>query len=72
MDEARTVLARLARIEELERQDAPAEALLDELRALVHEAEAWARAERPGARAEVAVARCRRALDAAPKAVAMM
>jgi hypothetical protein len=72
MDEARTVLARLARIEALEREHAPAGALLDELRELVVEAEAWARAERPGTRAEAAIGRCQRLLDPAPREVAMM
>ncbi|TML85011.1 MAG: hypothetical protein E6G08_16280 [Actinobacteria bacterium] len=46
MDEARAVLGRLERIEELERRGAPPAELLDELRELVHEAEAWARRER--------------------------
>jgi hypothetical protein len=63
MDEARAVLERLERIEALDRVDAPAGALLDELRALVTEAEAWVRAERPGTRAEAAAERCRLALD---------
>jgi hypothetical protein len=44
MDETNRVLARLERIEEL-RAGGPAAELLDELRALVPEAEAWARAE---------------------------
>jgi hypothetical protein len=55
MDEARAVLARLERIEALERSGAPAGALLSELRELVHEAEAWARVERDP-RADAAVA----------------
>ena len=42
MDEARAVLARLDRIEELEREGAPPGVLLKELRGLVHAAEAWA------------------------------
>jgi hypothetical protein len=46
MDEARAVLGRLERIEELERRGAPPAELLGELRELVHEAEAWARRER--------------------------
>jgi hypothetical protein len=54
MDEARAVLARLERIEALERSGAPARALLDELHALVVEAEAWARRERDP-RADAAV-----------------
>ena len=45
MDEAEAVLARIERIRELERSDAPASQLLDELRWLVVEAEDWARAE---------------------------
>ncbi|HEY2937808.1 MAG TPA: hypothetical protein VGJ25_14490 [Gaiellaceae bacterium] len=72
MDEACHLLARLARIEALDREQAPALALLEELRELVVEAEAWARAERPGSRAETAIDACRLALDAAPREVAMM
>jgi hypothetical protein len=50
MDEARAVLDRLDRIEELERTSADPAVLLAELRELVVEAEAWARRERdPGA-----------------------
>jgi len=49
MDEAAHVLARLERIDELRvlgvRDGGPAPELLAELRALVPEAEAWARAE---------------------------
>ena len=62
MEEARQVLERLARIEELEREQVPAAELLGELRELVREAEAWARAERQGDRAIRAVERCRSAL----------
>jgi len=52
MDEARAVLARLERIETLERERAEPELLLGELRELVREAEAWARRERdPSAKA---------------------
>src|SRR5260221_213327 len=43
MEEARAVLARLERIEALDREGAPPDALLPELRALVGEAEEWAR-----------------------------
>ena len=63
MDEARAVLARLERVAALERSSAPAAVLLAELRALVSEAEAWVGAERPGPRAEEAVARCADALE---------
>lgn len=72
MDEARTVLERLARIEALDREDAPAGVILDELRGLVEEAQAWSRRERAGARAEAAIASCSEALDAAGVEVAMM
>ena len=63
MEEARAVLDRLDRIERLEREGAPATALLGELRALVGEAERWARRE-DAAAALGAVARCRNALTA--------
>jgi hypothetical protein len=45
MDEAERVLDRLKRIRELDEREAPAGTLLDELRHLVVEAEAWARVE---------------------------
>jgi hypothetical protein len=62
MDEARAVLARLDRIEALEREGAPPGALLEELRGLVHDAEAWARTE-GGERAKNAIERCASALS---------
>jgi hypothetical protein len=61
MDEARAVIDRLDRIEALERDGAPAGELLDELRGLLRDAEAWARVE-GDARAAAAVERCDRAL----------
>ncbi len=64
MDEARAVLGRLERIEELERRGASAGELLDELRELVREAEQWARRE-GDERAEAAAERCRTALGGA-------
>ena len=64
MDEARRVLERLERIERLERGQAPSQELLDELRALVHEAEAWVRAEPAPGQAAGTVERCRTALAA--------
>jgi hypothetical protein len=63
MDEARAVLARLDRIEALEREGAPPGVLLEELRGLVQEAEAWTRRE-GGERAKEAVERCASALAA--------
>jgi len=46
MEEARTVLARLERIEALDRTDAEPDVLLGELRELVREVEIWAKRER--------------------------
>jgi hypothetical protein len=63
MEEARAVLARLERIEALERARAPVPVLLAEVRALLHEAEAWVRAEPLAAGpAEEALRECRAAL----------
>jgi hypothetical protein len=61
MDEARAVIDRLERIEALEHEGAPPAALLEELRGLVRDAEAWARLE-GDARAAAAVERCDEAL----------
>jgi hypothetical protein len=58
MDETDAVLRRLARIEQLG-ASAPAATLLDELRRLVPEAEAWARVEGDG-RARAAVEKLRK------------
>jgi hypothetical protein len=64
MEEARRVLARLERIESLDRERALPGALLAELRALLGEAEAWARAERTVPdEAMDAVGRCRALLE---------
>jgi hypothetical protein len=63
MDEARAVLARLDRIEALEREGAPPGALLEELRGLVQAAEVWARLE-ADQRAAAAIERCASALGA--------
>jgi len=55
MEEARAVLARLERIEALEREGAGVPSLLAELRELVREATEWAERERdPRARAAAA------------------
>jgi hypothetical protein len=63
MEEARRVLARLERIEALDREQALPGDLLAELRALLTEAEAWARAEHAVPEATVdAVERCREML----------
>jgi len=74
MEEAANVLDRLARIRELDRADAPAGVLLDELRKLVGEAEAWARLEGDSraraaiAKLESSLAPCQRRHDAATAA----
>lgn len=58
------MLARLERIEALERRQAPPALLLQEVRALLREAEAWVRAEGGAARAAAeAVRECRAALE---------
>lgn len=58
-------MQRLARIESLERDGCPAAVLLDEVRALLREAEAWVRVEpiETGSAAQ-ALDRCRSALAA--------
>ena len=54
------MLVRLGRIEALEREGAPARALLAELRELLVEVEAWVAAEPGGTeRATAALERCR-------------
>lgn len=61
MEEAFAILERLERIERLRRDGAPAAMLLQELRALLREAEEWSRAE-GGDAGERAVVRLRAAL----------
>ncbi len=64
MDEARRVLARLERIESLDRERALPAEVLAEVRVLLAEAEAWARAERTVPdEATRAVDRCRALLE---------
>ncbi len=65
MEEARRVLDRLDRVEQLHLAGAPARSVLTELRELLAEAEQWLAAEGPGAEdAARALDRCRDALDA--------
>ncbi|MCL4290792.1 MAG: hypothetical protein KJ051_11025 [Thermoleophilia bacterium] len=64
MEEAARVLARLGRIDELRRADAAPGLLLDELRLLVREGEAWAAAERGTGEARRALAALEDALAA--------
>jgi hypothetical protein len=65
MEKEHAIFERLERIDGLLREDAPAGVLLDEVRALLSEAEDWERTE-PGvpSRAVEAVARSRAALRA--------
>ena len=62
MDEAQAVLARLSRIEQLDRAAASRGELLAELRGLLADAEAWSRAE-GGDAGERAVEKLRSALE---------
>lgn len=61
VDQARAVLTRLERIDALKRADAPAGVLLDEVRELLSEAEAWVAADRPGEATAEALARSKKA-----------
>ena len=64
MEESETILRRLDRIESLDREGADPRELLDELRALLVEAEVWAAAEGDEAGGEaVAVLRASLARD---------
>ena len=66
------MLDRLERIDALERAGSPASVLLDEVRALLAEAEKWVRAEPAGtARAAEAVERCASALAATGEVAVM-
>ena len=63
------ILDRLEQIERLERDEAPPAVLLDEVRALLGEAEAWVRSEaRANERAEAAVQALRGSLEAREEA----
>jgi len=63
VEKEREILERLERIDDLRRGDAPAGALLDEVRALLADAEDWVREEDVPDRAARAVERSREALD---------
>jgi hypothetical protein len=62
MEEARRVLERLEQIESMRRAAAGPAELLDELRRLLHDAEAWVAVE-GDARSSAAVCRLREALS---------
>jgi hypothetical protein len=77
VDEARTVLERLERIDDLDARGAPPGALLAEVRVLLAEAEEWLEVEPVGTqRAAAALTRCHAAFAhaavAAQREVAMM
>jgi hypothetical protein len=65
VDESEAVLERLERIETLDRSGATPGELVEELRALLSEAEAWSRRE-GGEAGKQAVEDLRHALDSAP------
>jgi hypothetical protein len=70
VEKERAILDRLERIDGLRRDDAPAGVLLDEVRALLSDAEDWVREQDVPDRAAEAVERSREALDgvfAAPR-----
>jgi hypothetical protein len=62
MEEARCVLDRLRRIDELKAERAPAAVLLEEVRSLLGEAEAWIDAEGSSERVTRALKTSREAL----------
>jgi hypothetical protein len=64
VEKERAILERLERIDGLRSEDAPAEVLLDEVRALLSDAEDWVREEQVPFRTEAAVDRARDALAA--------
>jgi hypothetical protein len=64
VEKERTILERLERIDGLRRDDAPAEILLDEVRALLSDAEDWVREEPVPSRTTDAVERAKEALAA--------
>lgn len=62
VEKERAILERLERIDGLRREDAPAGVLLDEVRALLSDAEDWVRDESVPSRTVDAVERARDAL----------
>jgi hypothetical protein len=67
VEEARAVIARLDRIEAMERANEPASLLLRELELLVADTESWLECEgQPAVVAREALERCLRALERAP------
>ena len=67
MEKERAILERLERIDGLREEDAPAGVLLDEVRALLADAEEWVR-DSPDDRVEEALRRSHAALEAGERA----
>jgi len=65
VEKERAIMERLERIDGLRREDAPARILLDEVRALLSDAEDWVREDDVPDRAARAVERTREALESA-------
>jgi hypothetical protein len=70
VEKERAILERLERIDGLRQEDAPAGVLLDEVRALLSEAEEWVR-EEPDVpeRTRSSIERCRAALETGERRV---
>jgi hypothetical protein len=66
VEEARRVIERLERIDELRRAEAPAPVLLAEVRSLLAEGERWLAVEHADGRANDALDRCRASIEEAP------
>ena len=64
VEKERAILERLERIDGLREEDAPAGVLLDEVRALLADAEGWVREDHVPSRTADAVERAREALAA--------
>jgi len=71
VEKARAVLERLDRIDGLREEEAPATVLLEEVRALLCEAEEWVREEPAARRAVEALGRSREVLAAGEKSSAV-
>jgi hypothetical protein len=69
VEKERAILERLERIDGLRSEDAPAGVLLDEVRALLSDAEDWVRDEQVPFRTEAAVERAQVALAAGDTAL---
>jgi hypothetical protein len=71
VENERVILERLERIDRLRSEDAPAEVLLDEVRALLSDADDWVREEPVPSRTANAVERAKEALATDESALAV-